>query len=115
PQVRAGDARGEATGDAMKRLTPELACVGPDRTADFARSRRRDEGLPGVLRGAATKRSRNLRSEAGQDRRVLGLILALGLALAVAAPAHALAQPIYPNVPPPPVNLDPAAPVVTSA
>jgi hypothetical protein len=34
----------------------------------------------------------------------------------VAVPAHALAQaPIYPNVPPPPVNLDPGAPPVTTA
>src|SRR5262249_52968214 len=38
------------------------------------------------------------------------------LALVIAAvPASALAQPIYPNVPPPPVTLDPAAPVVTTA
>lgn len=32
---------------------------------------RRDEGLPGVTRGAATKRSRKLQSEAGQHRRAL--------------------------------------------
>jgi hypothetical protein len=37
-------------------------------------------------------------------------------ALVVAVPAHALAQaPIYPNVPPPPVNLDPGAPPATTA
>jgi hypothetical protein len=39
----------------------------------------------------------------------------LVLALVAGAPALAHAQPIYPNVPPPPVNLDPAAPVVQSA
>jgi hypothetical protein len=34
----------------------------------------------------------------------------------VAVPAHALAQaPIYPNVPPPPINLDPGAPPTTTA
>jgi len=39
----------------------------------------------------------------------------LALALALAAPAYAWAQPIYPNVPPPPVTLDPGAPPATTA
>jgi LysM domain len=42
-------------------------------------------------------------------------LLAVGLALAAAVPARSLAQPIYPNVPPPPVNLDPGAPPPTAA
>ena len=37
------------------------------------------------------------------------------IAIAVAIPAHGFAQPIYPNVPPPPVNLDPGSPPVTTA
>jgi hypothetical protein len=40
----------------------------------------------------------------------------LAFALAAVVPATALAQaPIYPNVPPPPVNLDPGAPPATTA
>jgi hypothetical protein len=40
----------------------------------------------------------------------------LGAVIAAAVvPGRALAQPIYPNVPPPPVNLDPGAPPVTTA
>src|SRR5262245_48828501 len=62
----------------------------------LARSRRGDEGLPGVTRGAATKRSRNLRSEAGQIRRALGVraamrraVLALALLIGFASTATA--------------------------
>lgn len=41
---------------------------------------------------------------------------AIGIAIAVAIPAYGSAQPIAPNLPPPPVNLDPgAAPVATPA
>ena len=39
----------------------------------------------------------------------------VAIAIAIAAPAIAGAQPIYPNVPPPPVNLDPGAAPVTTA
>lgn len=42
------------------------------------------------------------------------LVLALA-PLAAALPVHAIAQPIFPNVPPPPVNLDPGAPPVQTA
>jgi len=42
------------------------------------------------------------------------LVLALA-PLAAALPASAVAQPIFPNVPPPPVNLDPGAPPVQTA
>jgi hypothetical protein len=38
----------------------------------------------------------------------------LAIAIVVAAPAAASAQPIYPNVPPPPVNLDPGSAPVTA-
>jgi hypothetical protein len=37
------------------------------------------------------------------------------VAIAIAIPAAGSAQPIYPNVPPPPVNLDPGSPPVTTA
>ena len=37
------------------------------------------------------------------------------VAIAIAIPAAGFAQPIYPNVPPPPVTLDPGAPPVTTA
>jgi hypothetical protein len=37
------------------------------------------------------------------------------VAVAIAIPAAGFAQPIYPNVPPPPVNLDPGSPPVTTA
>jgi LysM domain len=37
------------------------------------------------------------------------------VAAAIAVPAAGFAQPIYPNVPPPPVNLDPGAAPVTTA
>jgi len=36
------------------------------------------------------------------------------IAIAIAIPAQGFAQPIYPNVPPPPVNLDPGSPPVTT-
>jgi hypothetical protein len=41
--------------------------------------------------------------------------LVVPIAVAIAAPTTAGAQPIYPNVPPPPVNLDPGAAPVTAA
>jgi hypothetical protein len=39
----------------------------------------------------------------------------LVVAIAIAIPAAGLAQPIYPNLPPPPINLEPGAPPVTAA
>ena len=42
-------------------------------------------------------------------------LVGAAVAIAIAAPTAGFAQPIYPNVPPPPVNLDPgAAPVATA-
>jgi hypothetical protein len=43
------------------------------------------------------------------------ILFAHALALTAAIPARGAAQPIYPNVPPPPVNLDPGSPPVTTA
>jgi hypothetical protein len=43
------------------------------------------------------------------------ILFAHALALIAAIPARGAAQPIYPNVPPPPVNLDPSSPPVTTA
>jgi hypothetical protein len=42
-------------------------------------------------------------------------VWAHGLAIVAAIPARGAAQPIYPNVPPPPVNLDPGAAPATTA
>jgi hypothetical protein len=39
----------------------------------------------------------------------------LVVAIAIAIPVAGLAQPIYPNLPPPPINLDPGAPPVAAA
>jgi len=39
----------------------------------------------------------------------------IAIAIAIAIPAHGFAQPIYPNLPPPPVTLDPGSPPVTTA
>jgi nucleoid-associated protein YgaU len=43
------------------------------------------------------------------------IAVAIVPAIVVAFPVHGSAQPIYPNVPPPPVNLDPGSPPPTTA